>query len=43
MLTVTRVKMSDSEKKEKGNKDTYDIFSIKRARCNEEVSGSFTL
>ena len=42
MLTATAVKMSDSEKK-KVNKDTYDISSVKRARCNQEVSGSFTL
>ena len=43
MLTATGVKMSDSEKKKKVNKDTYDISSVKRARCNQEVSGSFTL
>ena len=42
MLTATRVKMSDSGKK-KVNKNMYDISSIKRARCNQEVSGSFTL
>ena len=30
MLAATRVKMSDSEKKKKVNKNTYDTSSIKR-------------
>ena len=39
MLAVTRVKMSDSEKRV--NKNTSDIPSIKRV-TRKEVCGSFT-